>query len=170
MEQFLSLVAKLAAMLRPSLTWKFFPSRRAETPSLSLSGLNAQIRITYILSFLSCRPSVSLLVSPNFTYLVTCSQPLSAYWNEARILDPATFDTVQELPNIPGDVDNCKAFLSTRRIVTNISTTVLGGRTYPLEGKLIYLISYTYPNGFHVLQVPLCSSPNMRHTQILSGY
>ncbi|KAF9465644.1 copper radical oxidase [Collybia nuda] len=33
------------------------------------------------------------------------------YWNEARILDPATFDTVSVLPNIPGSVTNCAAVL-----------------------------------------------------------
>ncbi|KAJ3886747.1 hypothetical protein GG344DRAFT_69411 [Lentinula edodes] len=41
------------------------------------------------------------------------------YYNEARILDPVTFDTVQTLPSIPGAVNNC--------------------RTYPLEGSTIPL-------------------------------
>ncbi|KAF8623873.1 hypothetical protein AX17_007275 [Amanita inopinata Kibby_2008] len=40
-----------------------------------------------------------------------------AYYNEARILDPVTFDTVQVLPNIPAAVNDFTA-----------------GRTYPLEG------------------------------------
>jgi hypothetical protein len=47
----------------------------------------------------------------NFYIPTHCSQTLSGYWNEARILDPVTFDTVQELPNMPGAVDNCKQFL-----------------------------------------------------------
>jgi hypothetical protein len=44
------------------------------------------------------------------------------YWNEARILDPVIFDTVTELPNIPGSVNN-----------------FLAGRTYPLEGAAMPL-------------------------------
>jgi hypothetical protein len=30
------------------------------------------------------------------------------YYNEARILDPHTFETVVELPNLPGSVNNCE--------------------------------------------------------------
>ncbi|KAF9879202.1 copper radical oxidase [Colletotrichum karsti] len=45
-----------------------------------------------------------------------------AYWNEARILDKNTFDTVTMLPNIPGSVNN-----------------PLGGRSYPLEGTAVLL-------------------------------
>lgn len=32
-----------------------------------------------------------------------------AYWNEARILDPVNFDTILELPNMPGAVNDCKS-------------------------------------------------------------
>jgi hypothetical protein len=32
----------------------------------------------------------------------------SGYYNEARILDPVTFDTIVQLPNIPGSVNNCR--------------------------------------------------------------
>jgi hypothetical protein len=39
------------------------------------------------------------------------------YYNEARILDEVTFETVKVLPNVPGGVNNPAA-----------------GRTYPLEG------------------------------------
>lgn len=39
--------------------------------------------------------------------ILTCD--LSAYWNEARILDPVTFNTITSLPNIPGSVNNCKS-------------------------------------------------------------
>nr|ABD61574.1 copper radical oxidase [Phanerodontia chrysosporium] len=42
------------------------------------------------------------------------------YYNEARILDPNTLDTVQVLPNIPGSV-----------------TSFLAGRTYPMEGSAV---------------------------------
>jgi hypothetical protein len=55
------------------------------------------------------------------------------YWNEARILDPVTFDTIKVLPNAPGAVNND-----------------LGGRTYPLEGTMVLLpqkAPYTDPLG-----------------------
>lgn len=44
------------------------------------------------------------------------------YYNEARILDPVTFDTVTVLPNMPGAVNN-----------------FLAGRTYPTEGTAVPL-------------------------------
>jgi hypothetical protein len=47
---------------------------------------------------------------------------LSGYYNEARILDPVTFDTVAVLPNMPGAVNNFQA-----------------GRTYPMEGSAMLL-------------------------------
>ncbi|KAF8621386.1 hypothetical protein AX15_007842 [Amanita polypyramis BW_CC] len=43
-----------------------------------------------------------------------------AYYNEARILDQTTFQTIKVLPNIPAAVNN-----------------FLGGRTYPLEGSMM---------------------------------
>ncbi|EFE40559.1 hypothetical protein TRV_04725, partial [Trichophyton verrucosum HKI 0517] len=58
---------------------------------------------------------------------------LAAYYNEARILDERTFDTVKTLPNIPGAVNNDA-----------------GGRTYPLEGTMVLLpqkAPYTEPLG-----------------------
>ncbi|KAL8965658.1 MAG: hypothetical protein Q9197_006397 [Variospora fuerteventurae] len=48
-----------------------------------------------------------------------------AYYNEARILDERTFDTIKTLPNIPGSVNNPGA-----------------GRTYPLEGTAMLLPQY----------------------------
>lgn len=56
-----------------------------------------------------------------------------AYWNEARILDENTFETIRMLPNIPGAVND-----------------PLGGRTYPLEGTAVLLpqrAPYTEPLG-----------------------
>ena len=44
----------------------------------------------------------------------------TGYYNEARILNPRTFDTIKTLPNIPGSV-----------------TSPLAGRTYPLEGTAV---------------------------------
>ncbi|KAL2154832.1 hypothetical protein VTH82DRAFT_3508 [Thermothelomyces myriococcoides] len=55
------------------------------------------------------------------------------YWNEARILDPVTFETIKELPDAPGAVNDPK-----------------GGRTYPLEGTAVLLpqkYPYTDPLG-----------------------
>ncbi|KAA8569468.1 hypothetical protein EYC84_001099 [Monilinia fructicola] len=45
-----------------------------------------------------------------------------AYYNEARILDETTFETIKTLPNIPGAVNDPN-----------------GGRNYPLEGAMILL-------------------------------
>lgn len=48
-----------------------------------------------------------------------------AYYNEARILDPVTFETIRRLPNMPEAVnDNA------------------GGRTYPVEGTMVVLPQY----------------------------
>ncbi|KAI0052846.1 copper radical oxidase [Auriscalpium vulgare] len=44
------------------------------------------------------------------------------YYNEARILNPVTFDTIKVLPNMPGSV-----------------TSFLAGRTYPMEGAAVIL-------------------------------
>ena len=59
------------------------------------------------------------------------------YYNEARILDPVTFNTVTVLPNMPGAVNN-----------------FLGGRSYPLEGSAVLLpqhAPYTDP-----LEILIC--------------
>jgi len=50
-----------------------------------------------------------------------------AYYNEARILDEATFETIKTLPNAPGAVNDDMA-----------------GRTYPLEGTAV-LLPQKYP-------------------------
>lgn len=48
-----------------------------------------------------------------------------AYYNEARILDEVTFETIKTLPNMPGAVNDPTA-----------------GRTYQLEGSMILLPQY----------------------------
>lgn len=50
-----------------------------------------------------------------------------AYWNQARILDDKTFQTIKTLPAIPGNVNDPTA-----------------GRTYQLEGAMVNLPQY-YP-------------------------
>ncbi|KAG6840782.1 hypothetical protein C0991_004387 [Blastosporella zonata] len=57
-----------------------------------------------------------------FVFVLPSQRIFVGYWNEARILDPVTFDTYATLPNIPGSVGN---FLS--------------GRTYPLEGAAMLM-------------------------------
>ena len=47
------------------------------------------------------------------------------YYNEMRILDPVTFATTKQLPNLPGNVNNAGA-----------------GRTYPLEGTAMLMPQY----------------------------
>ena len=65
----------------------------------------------------------------------------AGYYNEARILNPVTFDTITTLPNIPGSV-----------------TSFLAGRTYPLEGTAVLFpqhAPYTDP-----LTVLICGGSN----------
>lgn len=82
-------------------------------------------------------PSLELLPNPNkiapmycdylartdpfnlypFLAVMPSGNILVMYYNEARLLDPVSLNTVKTLPNIPGAVNN-----------------FLGGRTYPLEG------------------------------------
>jgi hypothetical protein len=58
-----------------------------------------------------------------------------AYYNEARILDPITFDTIKNLPNMPGSVNN-----------------FLAGRTYPVEGTMMLLPQFApYSDPLEVL-------------------
>ncbi|KAI1083033.1 WSC domain-containing protein [Whalleya microplaca] len=70
-----------------------------------------------------------------------------AYWNEARILDEATFATTKTLPNMPGAVNDA-----------------LGGRTYPLEGASVLLpqmAPYTDPLG-----VLMCGGSSTAHSAL----
>ncbi|RDL36505.1 Uncharacterized protein BP5553_05857 [Venustampulla echinocandica] len=57
-----------------------------------------------------------------FMYVLPTGGIFVVYYNEARIIDEVTFDTIKVLPNLPGSVNN---FLS--------------GRTYPLEGTGVML-------------------------------
>ncbi|KAI1093594.1 putative glyoxal oxidase [Rostrohypoxylon terebratum] len=70
-----------------------------------------------------------------------------SYWNEARILDAATFDTVKTLPNLPGAVNDD-----------------LGGRTYPLEGTSVLLPQYApYDDPLGIL---ICGGSTTAHSAI----
>jgi hypothetical protein len=60
-----------------------------------------------------------------FLFILPSGGIFVVYYNEARILDEKTFDTIKTLPNLPGSVNN---FLS--------------GRTYPLEGTAVIFPQY----------------------------
>jgi hypothetical protein len=57
-----------------------------------------------------------------FLHILPSGRIFAGYYNEARLLDQVTFDTVTVLPNIPGSV-----------------TSFLAGRTYPMEGAAVLL-------------------------------
>lgn len=57
-----------------------------------------------------------------FLHVLPSGNIFVGYYNEARILNPKTFDTVSVLPNMPGSV-----------------TTTTAGRTYPMEGTAVLL-------------------------------
>ncbi|KAL8878579.1 MAG: hypothetical protein Q9198_003640, partial [Flavoplaca austrocitrina] len=60
-----------------------------------------------------------------FIFVLPGGGIFAGYFNEARILDPATFETIRTLPQIPGNVNNPNA-----------------GRTYPLEGAAMMFPQY----------------------------
>jgi hypothetical protein len=66
-----------------------------------------------------------LVCIPFFLVMMSRSDRYLAYYNEARILDAVTFNTVTTLPNLPAAVNN-----------------FLGGRTYPLAGAAVLLPQY----------------------------
>ncbi|KAF9265003.1 WSC-domain-containing protein [Marasmius fiardii PR-910] len=73
-----------------------------------------------------------------------------AYYNEARILDAKTFQTIKELPNMPAGVNNFD-----------------GGRTYPLEGAMLLFpqhAPYTDP-----LRVLICGGSTPGPAQVLDN-
>ncbi|RPD53575.1 galactose oxidase [Lentinus tigrinus ALCF2SS1-7] len=76
-----------------------------------------------------------------FLHMLPSGNIFVGYYNEARILDPVTFDTVKTLPNMPGSV-----------------VSPLAGRTYPLEGTAVLFpqhAPYTDP-----LTVLVCGGSN----------
>ncbi|KAK3383119.1 glyoxal oxidase-like protein [Lasiosphaeria ovina] len=83
--------------------------------------------------------------NPNNLYPFICVLPSGgifvAYYNEARILDEATFATIKTLPNAPGSVNDDAA-----------------GRTYPLEGAAV-LLPQKYPYTAH-LGILICGGSN----------
>ncbi|KXN83001.1 Putative fungistatic metabolite, partial [Leucoagaricus sp. SymC.cos] len=82
-----------------------------------------------------------------FVIILPSQNIFVGYWNEARILEPANFNTVKELPNIPGNVNN-----------------FLAGRTYPLEGAAVPLpqhAPYTDP-----LEILICGGSTVGAAEV----
>ena len=105
----LSLAVKEEAMISQNPVWKPFLRLPAETLLSILTGCNEQTQTICILSLLSCQVAASLLVRPlRFLLCIFWLNSLKVYYNEARILDQTTFQTITQLPNLPGAVNNCK--------------------------------------------------------------
>ena len=58
--------------------------------------------------FVIVLPSTHLFIGKVDNVPEHSSHPFfQGYYNEARILDPVTFNTITQLPNIPGAVNDC---------------------------------------------------------------
>lgn len=67
------------------------------------------------LSFRRCLAKWKLIYwSVTILAIFFCPKTVLAYYNEARILDSGTFDTVKELPNMPAAVNDCRSKLFQR--------------------------------------------------------
>lgn len=105
-------------------------SNDAEEPTLELlpatgvpdaSTISGYSNTTVYLDFLD-------RTAPFNLYPFVCVVPSGifiAYYNEARILDEVTFETIKTLPNMPAAVND-----------------PTGGRTYQLEGSMVLLPQY----------------------------
>jgi len=77
-----------------------------------------------------------------FMFVLPSGGIFVVYYNEARIIDEVTFDTIKTLPNLPGSVNN-----------------FLAGRTYPLEGTGVLMPQYP-PYTAHVTVMVCGGSAN----------
>ena len=110
MDPFSSLEVKLEATLILSRTWKYFQSLPAVTLWFPLIGLLELTPSICILSLLYFQANISSLVRWtlfSFDQVFVLFHFFQGYYNEARILDPVTFNTITQLPSIPGAVNNC---------------------------------------------------------------
>jgi hypothetical protein len=112
MDPFSSLEVNLeATTLYTSQIWRYFQSLPAVTLWFPLIGLLELTPSICILSLLSFQVHISSLVrSRLFSFDEPSSSPFfffQGHYNEARILDPVTFNTITQLPNIPGAVNDC---------------------------------------------------------------
>lgn len=101
-----------------------YHSLQVALPGCSWTILTERTLIICILSCTFSPAEGSSLVRPPTRGLhpLIMFSLLIGYYNEARILDPVSLQTVQVLPNIPGSV-----------------TSFLAGRTYPNEGTAVML-------------------------------
>lgn len=145
-------VRSLLSVARPAATpplnpiWKSYRRQLAVTRSLNLIGSDALILTTCIRSFSFCPVLVSLSVSLCWilTHVYGYGNIFTGYWNEARILDPVTFNTVTVLPNIPGSVNNCEGFALA---VPFIYSSPLKS----LQGVLILSKAFVFPSFSYIL-------------------
>ena len=77
-----------------------------------------------------------------FLHVLPSGNIFVGYYNQARILNPKTFDTINTLPDMPGSV-----------------TSNIAGRTYPMEGTAVLLpqVSTISPLANRILIVLLSS-------------
>lgn len=76
-----------------------------------------------------------------------------AYYNEARILDPVTFETVKVLPNMPGAVNDCKSLVYSEK-----------------NAQILDLFEQLWLVALIPWKALLCHFPSTRHILILSKF
>lgn len=127
-----------------NLVWRFYLLLQEAQPGCSWIILTVRTLIISIPSFMFCPvggySSVSKFVPPR-AFLYSRVSSSAGYYNEARILDPKTLQTVRVLPNIPGSV-----------------TSFLAGRTYPNEGTAVMLPQY--PPYTQPVTIMVCGGSN----------
>ncbi len=115
-------------------------SNAAEQPTLELLPATGVPDPTTISGYSNTTVYLDFLqrTAPFNLYPFICVIPSGifvAYFNEARILDENTFETIKTLPNMPGAVNE-----------------PFGGRTYQLEGTMVLLPQYApYTDNLRVL-------------------
>lgn len=102
-------------------------SNAAEQPTLELLPATGVPDATTVSGYSNTTKYLDFLdrTAPFNLYPFVCVVPSGifiAYFNEARILDEVTFETIKELPNMPAAVND-----------------PTGGRTYQLEGSMVLL-------------------------------
>ena len=116
---------KSAAMDYLNLLWRSCRRQKGPIPLFSWTGCNIPIPTICTHSYSFYPLETSSLVCIPFVVMMSRSDRYLAYYNEARILDAVTFNTITTLPNLPAAVNN-----------------FLGGRTYPLAGAAVLLPQY----------------------------
>lgn len=97
-------------------------SNGAPVPTLEILPTPPGVKVSQYCDYLQRTDPYNLYP---YTVVLPTGGIFIAYYNEARILDEVTLQTIKVLPNIPGAVNN-----------------FLGGRTYPFEGTAMVLPQY----------------------------